>query len=267
MPPKACRSDHPSGTEATPEAADRQPVVHRFVDCRFDLADRDRGRAEYWSGHVPGAAFMDLETQLSGTKTGENGRHPLPAAEDFARDASAAGIGDGVMVTAYDDGSDAGAARMWWLLRHFGHRDCAVLSGGLGRWVGPLQAGPEICSPATFQPATRSADTIEADELLDRLGDPGLAVIDARAPERYRGEQEPIDPVAGHIPGAVNVPFTGDLTFGEDVLNAEEIAVYCGSGVSACVVLFALARLGREDARLYPGSWSEWASRTLPVAR
>lgn len=261
-------SADPSGNEPSPRPADGAPeVVHRFVDCRFDLADGDYGRAAYRRGHVPGASFLDLETQLSGTKTGDNGRHPLPTAEDLARDASAAGIGAGVTVTAYDDGANAGPARLWWLLRHFGHRDCAVLDGGIERWAGGLREGDEPPLAVPFEPVLRANDTIQADEVLARIGEPGLVLIDARAPERYRGEHEPIDPVAGHIPGAINVPFLGDLAFGDDILGAEEIAVYCGSGVSACVVLFALARVGREDARLYPGSWSEWSTRGLPVER
>lgn len=236
-------------------------ALHRFVDCRSDLVDHGRGRELYRQGHIPGTVFMDLETQLSGEKTGTNGRHPLPTAEDFARDASAAGIDHSVMVVAYDDGTTGGPARLWWLLRHFGHDDCAVLVGGLKHWWGPRRAGVESCEHRQFRPAVRSDDTIEADEILSRLGDTRLAIVDARAPARYRGEHEPIDPVAGHIPGAINVPFSGDLTFGADVLDADEIAVYCGSGVTACIVLFALARSGRDDARLYPGSWSEWASR------
>lgn len=266
MRPTTRESAGHRGTAPSP-ADDVPEVLHRFVDCRFDLADGDYGRAAYRSGHVPGASFLDLETQLSGGKTGDNGRHPLPTAEDFARDMSAAGIGDGVMVTAYDDGTGAGSSRLWWLLRHFGHHDCAVLDGGLDQWAGRLRQGDEPSHRVPFAPTVRPNDTIEADEILSRVVDPALTLIDARAPERYRGEHEPIDPVAGHIPGAINVPFLGDLAFGDDVLEADEIAVYCGSGVSASVVLFALAQHGRDDARLYPGSWSEWASRGLPVER
>lgn len=249
------------------ETIEKQHPRYRFVDCRFDLQNPGRARDLYQQGHIPGAVYMDLETQLSGEKTGVNGRHPLPNTEDFTRDASAAGIHPGVTVVAYDDGMTGGAARLWWLLRHFGHPDCAVLAGGIQHWWGPVRTGAETCEPGRFRPAVAPHDTIEADELRARLDDPRLAIVDARAPARYRGEQEPIDPVAGHIPGAINIPFSADLAMVDEVRDVEEIAVYCGSGVTACVVLLALARSGRDDARLYPGSWSEWASRDYPCER
>ena len=158
-----------------------------------------------------------------------------------------------------------GAARLWWLLRHFGHDDVAVLAGGIGAWLGPLRAGEEELEPAEFVPRPREGDTIDAEALAARLGDGKLVVVDARAPERYRGDVEPIDPVAGHIPGARNVPYTDAADLPPDVVEADEVVVYCGSGVTACVDLLALARAGRDDAKLYPGSWSEWSSRGLPV--
>lgn len=192
------------------------------------------------------------------------GRHPLPSAEDFGRVAGEAGIGPGVLVVAYDQGMTGGAARLWWLLRHFGHEDVAVLDGGIGAWLGPLTSGEEEIEPAAFSPRERTSDVASADELLERLGDERLLLVDARAAERYRGEVEPIDPVAGHIPGAVNVPFTDCARIGE--LEGEDVVVYCGSGVTAAVDVLQLARSGRH-ARLYPGSWSEWSSRGLPVER
>ena len=240
-------------------------MTHRFVDCRYELGNPGRGRELYLAGHIPGAAFLDLDTDLSGTEGG--GRHPLPAAEDFARAASRAGVGPGVLVVAYDDGGSGGAARLWWLLRHFGHEDAAVLAGGLGAWLGPLRQGPEEIEPAEFASRPRSDDTVDAEELLARLGEPGLLVLDARLPERYRGESEPIDPVAGHIPGARNVPFTDAFPPPADILAAEEIVVYCGSGVTACVDLLALSLAGRPDAKLYPGSWSDWSTRGLPAEK
>jgi len=240
---------------------------YRFVDCRFELGRPERGRELYLGGHVPGAAFLDLDADLSDLTVPDAGRHPLPGAEAFAAAAGSAGIGAGSFVVACDDGSCTGAARLWWLLRHFGHEECAVLGGGVGAWLGPLRAGEEDVEPAEFVPRPRTGDTIEADELLARLGERGLAVVDARAPERYRGEIEPIDPVAGHIPGAVNWPHADASSVPDGLLEAGEIAVYCGSGVSACVDLLALARAGRPDARLYPGSWSEWSGRGLPVER
>ena len=191
------------------------------------------------------------------------GRHPLPDADAFAAAASRAGIGDGVFVVAYDHGAAGGAARLWWLLRHFGHEDVAVLRGGLESWLGPVRGGEEAIEPAEFVPRPRTGDTIEAEELQARLGEQGLTIVDARSPERYRGEAEPIDPVAGRIPGAVNWPYGTELPPG--IAEADEIVVYCGSGVTACVDLLALAQAGRPDAKLYPGSWSEWCGRGLPA--
>jgi thiosulfate/3-mercaptopyruvate sulfurtransferase len=244
-------------------------VRFQFVDCRWQLGSPDRGRELYLEGHIPGASFLDVERDLSVAQPAGTvgGRHPLPSAEAFAEVARRAGIGEGVFVVAYDQGMNGGAARLWWLLRHFGHEDVAVLDGGLGVWLGPLQEGQEEIEPARFTPRVRSKDVVEAEELESRLGEDGLVVVDARAGERYRGETEPIDPVAGHIPGALNVPFTGDGELPDEVLSAREIVLYCGSGVTACVDLLWLARAGRADAKLYPGSWSDWAARGLPAAR
>ena len=229
---------------------------YRFVDCRWELGDPDRGRELYLAGHIPGAAFLDVERDLS-APPGLGGRHPLPSADDFAAAASLAGIGPGVFVVAY--GSMGGAERLWWLLRHFGHDDCAVIE--LDAWHGPLRAGDEAIEPATFVPEERSGDTIDAEELERRVGEGDLILLDARIPERYRGDVEPIDPVAGHIPGARNAPWNEPLP---DVPDGDIVA-YCGSGVTACVTVFALARRGRA-AKLYPGSWSEWSGRGMPAA-
>ena len=219
----------------------------RFVDCRPVAA--------YRVGHVPGAAHGDPEQDLTGA--GGGGRHPLPAAETFAAWASAAGIGAETLVVAYDAGT-GWAARLWWLLRHFGHADAAVLR--LDAWRGPLRPGTERIERAEFVPRPRSDDVAEADELLGRLADPRLTLVDARAPERWRGEVEPIDPVAGRIPGARNRFFLDESPLPQELLDAEELVVYCGSGVTACAVLHELVLAGREDARLYPGSFSEWYS-------
>jgi len=245
-------------------------VRYQFVDCRWELGKPERGRELYVEGHIPGAAFLDVERDLSGPPGApprHGGRHPLPEEGRFADAASRAGIGPGVFVIAYDQGMNGGAARLWWLLRHFGHDDAAVLAGGLGAWLGPLRAGEEETEPGRFVPRPREGDTIEAEELERRLGDPGLVVVDARAPERYRGEVEPVDPVAGHIPGASNVPFQEADPPPAGLLGADEIVVYCGSGITAAVDLLALARAGRTDAKLYPGSWSDWVARGLPVER
>ena len=236
---------------------------YQFVDCRWELGKPGRGRELYLEGHVPGASFLDVETELSAPPATPGGRHPLPAENNFARAAEAAGIGAGVFVVAYDQDMNGGAARLWWLLRHLGHPEVAVLDGGMAAWFGPLRSGAEDVEPVEFTPSPRADDTIEADELAARLGEPGLTVVDARLPERYRGEVEPIDPVAGRIPGAVNAPFPEELPPG--LQDAPELVAYCGSGVTAAVVLLRLAQAGRDDAKLYPGSWSDWSGRGLPV--
>jgi thiosulfate/3-mercaptopyruvate sulfurtransferase len=230
-------------------------VRYQFVDCRWELGVAERGRELYLSGHIPGASFLDVERHLS-APPGPGGRHPLPSAERFAAAAGRAGIGDGVFVVAY--GSTGGAERLWWLLRHFGHDDCAVLD--LDAWLGPLRSGEEQAEPQELTPRPSDGDTVEADELRERLGE--LVIVDARVPERYRGDIEPIDPVAGHIPGAVNAPWNEPLP----ELPAGEAVAYCGSGITACVIVHRLALAGRE-AKLYPGSWSEWSGRRLPAER
>jgi thiosulfate/3-mercaptopyruvate sulfurtransferase len=193
------------------------------------------------------------------------GRHPLPSADAFAAAAGRAGIGEGVSVVAYDHGASAGAARLWWLLRHFGHEDVAVLRGGFDAWLGPVRGGDEKVERREFVPRPRAGDTMEAGEPEARLGEPGLVVVDARAPERYRGEVEPIDPVAGRVPGAVNWFFAEAREVPPVIAAAKEIVVYCGSGITACVDLLLLAQAGRPDAKLYPGSWSDWCARGLPA--
>jgi thiosulfate/3-mercaptopyruvate sulfurtransferase len=227
---------------------------YQFVDCRWELGSPGRGREAYLAGHIPGAAFLDVEGDLS-APAGERGRHPLPSQDQFVAAASRAGIEDGVFVVAY--GSLGGAERLWWLLRHYGHDDCAVLD--LAGWQGPLQGGEETAEPGNFVARPRTGDTIEADELAAGLED--LVVVDARLPARWRGEPNPIDKVPGRIPGAVNAPWNEELPD----LPAGELVAYCGSGVTATVVLHRLALAGREG-RLYPGSWSEWEQRgDLPV--
>ena len=220
-------------------------MEYRFVDCR--------PRDTYLAGHVPGAAHADPEADLTGTDGG--GRHPLPTSEAFAAWASPAGIGPETLVVAYDEGT-GWAARLWWLLRHFGHDNAAVIR--LDAWHGPLRPDEERIEPVEFAPHPRTDDVARSPELLERLGDPKLTVVDARAPERWRGEVEPIDPVAGRIPGSRNRFFEDESPLPQDLLDADELVVYCGSGVTACAVLHELHLAGRADARLYPGSWSEW---------
>jgi thiosulfate/3-mercaptopyruvate sulfurtransferase len=253
------------------------------VDCRFVLGSPGEGRLAWKEGHIPGAHFLDVDEDLSAPPgTAGGGRHPLPAAEDFAAAAASAGIGADSAVVAYDGAGEGGAARLWWLLRHFGHEEVAVLDGGLRAWRaagGPLDDLPPRpwSSGDPFVPRERAGDVADADELSGRLEDDALVLVDARAPARFRGEVEPIDPVAGHIPGGRNVPFASVAPDGRFVDPAElrarldpgaerELVAYCGSGITASILVLAAEAAGL-DARLYPGSWSDWCARDLPVAR
>ena len=233
---------------------------YQFVDCRWELGKPGRGRELYLEGHIPGASFLDVDTDLSDRPVEGRGRHPLPSAERFAAAAGRAGIGEGVFVVAY--GSMGGAERLWWLLRHFGHDECAVLDGGIDTWLAPLASNEEKVEPAVFTPHERSGDTIDAEELASRLEDLRLVCIDARLPPRWRGEKNPIDKVPGRIPGALNAPWNEELP---DLPDGELVA-YCGSGVTSSVTVHRLWLAGR-DARLYPGSWSQWETLDLPVER
>ena len=230
-------------------------MKYQFVDCRWELGKPERGRELYLEGHIPGASFLDVDTDLS-SPPGAAGRHPLPDPERFAGAAARAGIGDDVFVVAYGD--MGGAERLWWLLRHFGHDDCAVVD--FDCWRGLLMSGTEEIEPAELTLRPRDDDTIEADE-LDRRRDE-LVVVDARLPARWRGEPNPIDKVPGRVPGAFNAPWNES----PPELPAGELVAYCGSGVTATVLLHRLHLAGREG-KLYPGSWSEWEQLDLPVER
>ncbi|HYA09505.1 MAG TPA: rhodanese-like domain-containing protein [Gaiellaceae bacterium] len=232
----------------------------QLVDCRWELNAPGRGREMYLAGHVPGASFLDVDDDLSDLSVPGQGRHPLPSAERFAAAASRAGIGPGVYVVVY--GSLGGAERLWWLLRHFGHDDCAVLLGGLDAWGGPLRAGEEEVEPAAFVPHERGGDTVSAEELVRRLADPSLVLVDARTANRWRGEPNPIDDPPGRIPGALSAPWAEP----SPPLPEGELVAYCGSGITACVVLHRASLAGR-DGKLYPGSWSDWSARGLPLER
>ena len=258
----------------------------RVVDVRWYLDPARRGDEEYRRGHIPGAVFLDIERDLSapgGRRGGPQGRHPWPAPAQVARVMGGAGIGPGVRVVAYDDQAGATAARLWYLLRAHGHHDVAVLDGGLGKWRAegrPLDAVVPAPAPARFDARLNPGAVVGKADM--RARPPRALVLDARAAERYRGETEPIDPRPGHIPGALNAPFAGNLTAGPvpvfrpaaelraryAALGADEAEpiVYCGSGVTACHDLLALHVAGL-GGRLYAGSWSEWsADASLPVA-
>jgi thiosulfate/3-mercaptopyruvate sulfurtransferase len=232
---------------------------YRFVDCRWNLAEPGAGRRAYLAAHIPGAAFLDIESELS-SEPGRGGRHPLPDRETFAEAAGRAGIDRGTHVVAY---GSPGAERLWWLLRHFGHDDCSVLVGGIAAWGGALRGGEEALEPAVFMPAARRDDIASADEIESRLDDPGLVLVDTRAASRFRGEPNEVDVEPGRIPSARNAPWEEPLP----PLPDGDLIAYCGSGVTACVVLHRLWLAGRTG-RLYPGSWSEWEQRPeLPRAK
>lgn len=232
----------------------------QLVDCRWELGAPGRGRELYLAGHIPGASFLDVDADLSDLSVPDAGRHPLPSAERFAVAASRAGIGPGVLVVAY--GNMGSAERLWWLLRHFGHHECGVLLGGIDAWGGRLAAGDEEIEQAQFVPRERDDDVVDAAALARRLADPRLVLVDARAPERWRGEPNPVDAVTGRIPGALNAPWSEP----PPELPGGELVAYCGSGVTACVVLHRAFLAGR-DGVLYPGSWSDWSARGLPIER
>jgi thiosulfate/3-mercaptopyruvate sulfurtransferase len=224
-----------------------------------------RPRRDYEAGHIPGAVHLDPETDLSaiGPDPADGGRHPLPGIAQLERVFGDAGIGPADLVLALDDGS-GWAARCWWLLRHVGHDAAGAMD--IRGYVGPLSSEIVDPLPTTFRTQPRDDDTIGAEEILARLGDPSLLLLDARSRARWLGEEEPLDPVAGRIPGAVNAPFTEPLPAG--ATEGAELVSYCGSGVTACVVAQQLVLAGRDDVRLYPGSFSEWCRReSYPIEK
>jgi len=260
----------------------------RVCDCSFDLADPTAGERAFAQGHIPGAAYLHLDRDLSAAKTGRNGRHPLPARDAFAARMAALGADDDTLLVACDAQGGMFAARLWWMLRWVGHARVAVLDGGLPAWRaagGAIEAGPAEPAPRPGRFSLRPAlvDTIDGATLRARLGEPGLQILDGRSADRFRGENETLDPVAGHIPGALNRPFKDNLDDAGrflplPVLRAQWQAVLagrapstlvhqCGSGVTACHNLLALHALGLEGGVLYPGSWSEWCAQPgAPVA-
>lgn len=257
----------------------------RIADVRWYLDPARKGRDAYRAGHVPGAIFLDIDADLAapgGARGGPLGRHPWPSPEQMDRVMSAAGVGERTRVVAYDDQSGAIAARLWYLLRAYGHENVAVLDGGFPKWQAegrPIDTTTTFATPAAFHARPQTGVVLTKTDMRSLA--PGALVLDARAPERYLGEAEPIDPRAGHIPGACNAPFAANLTKDPvpvfrkpeelrahyTALGAEKEppVVYCGSGVTACHDLLALELAGLRG-RLYAGSWSEWSSDpSLPV--
>jgi thiosulfate/3-mercaptopyruvate sulfurtransferase len=259
-----------------------------FVDCRFDIRDRAWGRREYRVSHVAGAVFADLDRDLSGAAVpGKTGRHPLPEPAALVAVFSLWGIEKGTQVVAYDESTGAmAAARLWWLLRWAGHDAVAVLDGGLKAWTQagfPCRAGEESRAAARFVPAFRNEMTVDVEGVQAARADGAWVIVDARSADRFRGENESIDPVAGHIPGAVSCPYAAALEPGGRLKEPTEIArvyrgamggrdsghtiVYCGSGVTAAHAVLACSHAGLGAPRLYAGSWSEWITdANRPVA-
>ena len=248
------------------------------VDCRFDLTAPHQGFAHYLEGHIAGARYAHLDKDLAGPVTPTSGRHPLPAVDDLAATLGAFGIDAGTFVVAYDEAGGAVAARLWWLLRWLGHAEAAVLDGGLAAWRaigGPLATRIPEWRPSRYRPRTVRAEWVVSTRELEGVLARGARLLDARASARYRGASEPIDPVAGHIPGASNLPFSTCLTpeqrflpreqlealFAAQGLRGEplpEAVVMCGSGVTACHLLLAMEVARLPPGKLYAGSWSEW---------
>ncbi|MDN9009842.1 sulfurtransferase [Brevibacillus laterosporus] len=247
-----------------------------ILDCRFILGQPDLGRADYDAGHIPGAVYISLESDLSGQKTeqGHGGRHPLPSTSAMEALFSRIGIDQHTTVVAYDGDDLAMAARLWWMLRYVGHERVYVLDGGYAAWNrANYPTSTEILNrkPRSFTANVQSDMLLTKNEVVQR--ESSTPLLDSRAPERYRGDMEPLDSKAGHIPGATCFFYKNTLQadgtlktkeqlqnyFGE-LLQQEQIIVYCGSGVTACVNLLALMRAGRPDAKLYGGSWSDWSS-------
>ncbi len=256
-------------------------------DCRHDLMDLAKGERVYREGHIPGARFAHLETDLSGEKTGRNGRHPLPSPAAFTSFLSRSGVSNTSKIIAYDDAGGPYAARLWWLARWVGLDDIALLDGGLGKWLAEgraLSREVPVVQPAPLRGHADPLMLVTADDVQAQLHKPSMTLIDARAAERYRGDVEPIDPVAGHIPGARNRFFKDNLNADMSLKpveelratfaglmqdgNAQHVVHQCGSGVTACANLFAMEYAGLAGSRLYAGSWSEWvADRARPVSK
>lgn len=252
------------------------------IDARYDLNDPAAGRAAWLTSHIPGAVYLDLGRDLSGPPGVHGGRHPLPEPDSLARTFGAAGIGPDSRVVVYDHDTGMFAARVWWTLRYMGFDSVQVLDGGFNAWQAagaPLSSEARAPDPAAFVPAVRLELLASRDEVLAALGNGAVRLLDARTPERFRGEVAAFDPVAGHIPGAVNRPYSQNVRDGRllpanelarlhaDSADIPEVIAYCGSGVSAALAVLAMCEAGLPMPRLYAGSWSDWISfDEAPVA-
>ena len=249
------------------------------IDCRYDLNNQNWGEEQYAASHVPGAVYANLGHDLSGEKDGRNGRHPLPGPDAMNATFGRLGIGPGMQVVVYDQDNGIYASRLWWMLRYMSHDAAAVLDGGFAKWVREARltrAGVETRPPAPFAGKPRSEMRLTANQVWTRLDDPTMMLVDARAPERFEGRGETLDRTAGHIPGARNHFYKTNVAADGTMLPPEalrrnfdrllgnrppsQVAMYCGSGVTACHNLLAMEHAGLSGMKLYPGSWSEWSS-------
>ncbi len=257
------------------------------IDCRFTLTHTEAGRIAYAHGHIPGARYAHLDEDLSGSKNGVNGRHPLPDTQVFAQKLGAWGVDDQTQVVVYDDSFGAIAVRLWWMLRWLGHDAVALLDGGLPKWQReqlPLTPDVPQVIPKSFVPRVRNDMLADTDAVLNASRTWSALIVDARAEMRFIGEIEPLDPVAGHVPGAKNLPFDDNLALDGTLLPAaelrelytelldgkspEQVIHMCGSGVTTCHNLLAMEIAGLKGGKLYAGSWSEWiADPGRPVAK
>jgi thiosulfate/3-mercaptopyruvate sulfurtransferase len=257
------------------------------VDCRFQLADAGWGEREYLASHISGAVYAHLNNDLSGPLNGTNGRHPLPDPDVLVQTLIRLGIGRGMQVVAYDQDNGMFASRLWWLLRWLGHDEVAVLDGGFAKWTvekRPVASGKDARPAGSLTCAPDASMIFDTARVASALRSRDTMLLDARAPERYRGDVEPVDRVPGHIPGAINYHFMRNVddrgvflppadlrrqlsaTLGD--VPPDHVVCYCGSGVTACQNLLAMEVAGLHGAKLYPGSWSEWASDPArPIVR
>lgn len=250
-----------------------------LADCRYNLSDEHLGHAAYGESHIPGAVFVNVGRDLAGARTGANGRHPLPSPADIAKTFGRLGITTNMQVVAYDHDIGTYASRLWWMLKYVGHDAVAVLDGGWAKWLRegrPVRGGEETRSPAAFAAQLKSDMHVTIDEVVARLNDPSMLLVDARSPQRFEGQNDPLDKVPGHIPGARNRFYKSNLAddctmrpasdlrgeflqvFGDR--PASDVVMYCGSGITACENLLAMEHAGLHGARLFVGSWSEWES-------
>ena len=267
-------------------AAHLQDAGIRVADVRWYLPHIGKqGREEYSAGHIPGAVFVDLDTELAAHGRGGPGRHPIPGPAEFSSAMARAGVSADMHVVAYDDAGGGIAGRLWWLLRYYGHTRVSVLDGGITRWNAEghaLETKAPTVTPGRFEAKAQAGKTVDKVVVGQLARDPNAVVLDARAAERYEGKTEPVDPRPGHVPGALNAPFGGNVGpdqvfLSPDALRAKyealgvtpdkAVVAYCGSGVTACNALLALHQAGFEHGLLYEGSWSDWSSdKSLPAA-